>query len=207
MKKYLGFTFPSVNGIQKAFKLDLPVIPWQAALVIKTCWDKLKDDWDKRFDFIRVFNILQAYYKLWRKDGYAGIRKMETEEYAREQYHVLVNYFTLDNSQLESPAESFFSGVRWILNHEYQAFCAYNFTYEVQDELYRICFGDDKDNHYAPFLTRNLDSDDWVLSGSATQSDKVQTEFPEDFIKEQFPRLPDKMYQIVDIPNNVYDKR
>ncbi|MCT6821244.1 MAG: hypothetical protein M3Z86_03485 [Lactobacillus panisapium] len=207
MKKYLGFTFPSVNGIQKTFKLDLPIIPWQSALVIKTCWDELKDDWDKRFDFIEVFNILQEYYTTWEKAGYGGIRKMEREEYAREQYHVLLNYFKLDNFQLEYPPESFFSGVEWILQHEYKAFCAYNFTYGVKDDLYRICFGDNKKNNYLPFLSRQIDNHDWLISVSATQTDKIQTEFPKELIKKQFPQIPSRMYQKVKIPDNAFDNR
>lgn len=68
-------------------------------------------------------------------------------------------------------------------------------------------FGDNKKNNYLPFLSRKLDNHDWLISVSATQTDKIQTEFTKEQIKETFPKIPSSMYQKVKIPDNAFDDR
>lgn len=192
MKKYLGFTFTDAKGISKTFKIGLPIIPWQAALVIKACRESYKDDYGvPEQDFERIFRLLVAYDANQNSDL------------------KLYDDFMRQNSKLNDLEGSFLSGIDWLIQprHVYKAFYAYQFTYGVQDNLYNIYFGDDKSLKSSFFLNLNLQGHFWNIKSSKTQTKMFQTEFTKEQIKETFPKIPSSMYQKVKIPDNAFDDR
>lgn len=192
MEKDISLTFPDAKGINKTFKIDLPIIPWQAALVIKACRERYKDEYGvPEQDFTKIFRILADYDENKNHDT------------------KLFEDFKRQNSKLNDLGSSFLSGVGWLTRpwHINKAFCAYQFTYGVQDNLYNICFSSDKKSQFSFFLNLKLRGHIWTIHSSKAQTKLYQTEFPKELIKKQFPQIPSSMYQKVKIPDNAFDDR
>lgn len=194
MEKDISFTFPDAKGIYKTFKIDLPIIPWQAALVIKTCRKISKDRFDgKEQDFTRIFYLLTKY------DA--------NPDQGYKLGHRLYDYFKEQNSKLYNKDSIFDTGVYWLTRHAYKTFCAYQFTYRVQDNLYNIYFGKNKWSKSSSFLSLNLQEHFWSIQSSKIPNNIIQTEFTKEQIQETFPKIPSSMYQKVKIPDNAFDDR